>query len=410
MVNIKEFRAYSLSDIENNIGKVKEYLKDNLVEEIHKLIVEKTDKPAIYLYRIDYEHPATGNSESVYGFVSLMQVDKQGQEKQVFGHERVFPEQAENLYDCFKFCDVQFNPIVVIYKDYSKINDELLVKSEKMEPIIDAEIDIPKARHRVWAFHDEDLIKNLKAEMEARRVIVADGHHRYRAAEIMGDKDNTPWIMTMFIDAHNPGLLLLPWHRVLKEFDMDKFLTRLYDPIYGFKVYETKTKKDMLAALELAEKEAIEAREITGRPPKQKKGSWQCLSKDVVYFGLQFENGDVYYLITIDDVKLTQMASKMGEKICLELTLLHIWLVNRVIPKATPVEYLSSVEEVEEAIKNGYKLAVYIPAMKKEEIILKAVWEKKPVPERATCFRPKAKTGVLFWKIPKSKASKAKKD
>lgn len=409
MVEIKEFQAYSLSDIEANIAAVKEFLYEKEGEKITPLLVKKTKKPSLFLYRIDYNHPQTGNDESVYGFVSLMRVDDPDGKKSVFGHERIFQDRAEDLYECFKECGVQFNPIVAIYKDYSKLGEELLAKAGSIEPIIDTKIDTPEARHRVWAFDDPELIAKVKETMTDRRVILADGHHRYKAAEIMSEKDKVPWVMTMFVDVNSPGLLLLPWHRVLKELDMDKFLSRLHDPIYGFRVYETKTREDMLAALKLCDKADIEGRVIVGRKPHSKKGAWQCLSQNIIYFGLQFKGRDKYFLITIDDIKLAEMAAKIGEKVCLELTLLHFWLVNRVIPKATPVEYLSSVEEVEAAItKNGYELGIYLPAMTKDEIILKAVWEKKPVPEKATCFRPKAKTGVIFWSIPGSKKPEEK--
>ena len=404
MVDIKPFQAHSLLNIEKNITRAKGLLYAKNEADLSKLLVQKTEKAAIYLYRIDYSHPETGAQESVYGFVALMKLDKPETEKQVFGHERTFEEKAEEFHQCFKACHVHFNPIVVIYKDYAKVNDNLLRRAEKKEPIIDAHLDTPKARHRVWAFDDPGLIKKVKAEMKARRVIVADGHHRYRAMKIIDNESGVPWIMTMFVDVNNPGLALLPWHRVLRELDMEKFNDRLYNPIYGFKIYEAKTREDMLAALKLNGKNDIEGRPLAGHPPNQTKGAWQCLSPNVVYFGLQFKGDDTFYLITIDDIKLAEMAAKMGEKIGLELTLLHIWLVNKVIPKATPVAYFSSVEKVDRAIKkSGYQLGIYLPAMEKDDVILKAVWEKKPIPEKATCFRPKAKTGVLFWKMPQPK-------
>ena len=146
----------------------------------------------------------------------------------------------------------------------------------------------------------------------------------------------------------------------------------------------------MLAALRLdgTTKAPITVRRVRMDGGQQVKGKWEELKNpEANFFGLRYRDDDALYLISIDDKKIREMASEMGEKIGIELTLLHIWLVNDVIPKATPVEYFSDFEKADQAVGKGeYQLAVFIPAMKKHDVILKAMVEKKPVPEKATCF------------------------
>ncbi len=73
--------------------------------------------------------------------------------------------------------------------------------------------------HRVWKISDPAAIARIQAMMADKKLLIADGHHRYETAlafrnENPGLKDAEKVMMT-FVNMHSPGLEILATHRVL---------------------------------------------------------------------------------------------------------------------------------------------------------------------------------------------------
>ena len=74
--------------------------------------------------------------------------------------------------------------------------------------------------HRVWKISDPAVIARIQALMADKKLLIADGHHRYETAlafrnENPGLKDAEKVMMT-FVNMHSPGLEILATHRVLR--------------------------------------------------------------------------------------------------------------------------------------------------------------------------------------------------
>src|SRR3989442_1630260 len=70
-----------------------------------------------------------------------------------------------------------------------------------------------------WTITDHEKIRFIQGQMEDKKLIIADGHHRYETAlayrdEMRGAKGSERIPMTFF-NMHGPGLSILPTHRVL---------------------------------------------------------------------------------------------------------------------------------------------------------------------------------------------------
>ncbi len=91
--------------------------------------------------------------------------------------------------------------------------------------------------HRVWQISDAQAISGVQAKMRDQKLVIADGHHRYetalnfrnecRAASKNSDPDAAyEFVMMTFVNMNDPGLLILPTHRVvhsLASFSVDEF-------------------------------------------------------------------------------------------------------------------------------------------------------------------------------------------
>ena len=81
--------------------------------------------------------------------------------------------------------------------------------------------------HRVWKISDASVIASVQEQMRDKKLIIADGHHRYetaltyrnerRADATSGTGVPAPYdsVMMTFVDMDRPGLVILPTHRLV---------------------------------------------------------------------------------------------------------------------------------------------------------------------------------------------------
>src|SRR5215813_3383732 len=92
--------------------------------------------------------------------------------------------------------------------------------------------------HQVWPVDDAEIIQLVRAKMQDKKLVIADGHHRYetalnyrnerRAADPGENKESAGYefVMMTFVNMDSPGLVVLPTHRVvhgLSSFSADAF-------------------------------------------------------------------------------------------------------------------------------------------------------------------------------------------
>src|SRR5208282_855324 len=92
--------------------------------------------------------------------------------------------------------------------------------------------------NRLWRICDPGVIAQVQEKMRDRKLVIADGHHRYetalafrdecRAAADGASNPNAPYefVMMTFVNMNDPGLLVLPTHRVahsLGSFSVEDF-------------------------------------------------------------------------------------------------------------------------------------------------------------------------------------------
>jgi uncharacterized protein (DUF1015 family) len=123
----------------------------------------------------------------------------------------------------------------MLYEDSGQIESLLNVSAEPDAAVTD-EYGV---LHRLWEVSDPGVIASVRAAMSDKKLIIADGHHRYetaltyrnerRAASGGTDLRNTApseFVMMTFVNMNSPALLILPTHRVvhsLPSFSEDAF-------------------------------------------------------------------------------------------------------------------------------------------------------------------------------------------
>jgi uncharacterized protein (DUF1015 family) len=91
-------------------------------------------------------------------------------------------------------------------------------------------------RHHLWVVDDDAAIAQVRRDLADRPLYIADGHHRYETAlayaQAHPGDDGAASVLMAVTPVDDPGLAVLPTHRLLRDLDeerLDYALTRLHE-------------------------------------------------------------------------------------------------------------------------------------------------------------------------------------
>jgi uncharacterized protein (DUF1015 family) len=195
-------------------------------------ILRQDSAPSVYAYSQTFTAPS-GKSFERRGFIALGRIEDYSA-KVVYRHEQTLAKPKADRLDLLRATRVHYEQLFLLYEDSGEI-DSLL--TSQTAPTIDVADEYGVA-HRVWQISDPALIASVQDRMRDKKLVIADGHHRYetalnfrnecRAAAGAGSSPQAPYefVMMTFVNMNNPGLLVLPTHRVvhsLESFNVNDF-------------------------------------------------------------------------------------------------------------------------------------------------------------------------------------------
>jgi uncharacterized protein (DUF1015 family) len=197
-------------------------------------ILQQLPEPALFIYFQKFTPPDQKETRIRKGFVALGQLEDY-KNKVVFPHERTLTGPKKDRLELLRHTRTQFEQIFMLYEDPEQRIDHAMDETARRSPDIHIR-DEYGVEHSMWIVADHDKIRFIQGQMETKRLIIADGHHRYETAlayrdEMHGQKGSDRMPMTFF-NMNSPGLTILPTHRVLANvpgFNANSFLSRAAD-------------------------------------------------------------------------------------------------------------------------------------------------------------------------------------
>jgi uncharacterized protein (DUF1015 family) len=237
-------------------------------------------QPSIYSYSQRFTVPGGTAPFERRGFIALGRIEDYSAGI-VFRHEQTLAKPKADRLELLRSTQAHFGQIFMLYNDAGEIESLLNV-----EAAADIEVtDEYGVLHRVWKVSEPGLIQAVGAKMAEKKLIIADGHHRYEtalayrnerrvAAEVAlapgaprqrfsgtavldeGERGGAPydWVMMTFVNMNSPGLVILPTHRVvhsLASFSSASFVSRARN---YFNVEEVDTTVDAARATGLLQR------------------------------------------------------------------------------------------------------------------------------------------------------------
>ncbi len=224
-------------------------------------ILREESEPALYGYSQTYTVPHTDEVRERRGFIALGHLYDYA-DKVIYRHEQTFPKHKSDRMSLFKATRAYCEQIYMLYSDPAFTAEKLIFGSNGK----DADRAIPDLAitdeygvvHKVWKLTDPQLINLIVTAMADKKLIIADGHHRYetsvayaqeRSAQLKLSLDQ-PYMgndsklgtghlpvpafpeaamMMTFVNMEAPGITILPTHRVVYDipaFSSPDFITK----------------------------------------------------------------------------------------------------------------------------------------------------------------------------------------
>lgn len=216
--------------------------------------------PSLYLYEEVYR--VRGERRVQRGMLACVELDGSG--RWVLPHEGTLAPLVAERLRLLAATRANLSPVFVLYAGGAR-GAALLDGIAADPPVIDV-VDPTGIGHRVWPVGDPALIAAWRALLAPEQVLIADGHHRWRAALAYRDamRRRQPdggagaaaapvgpweWILAYLVDADDAGPAILANHRLLEGVSGGTVLAALAADFEAVPLGSAAEIEDRLAAL-----------------------------------------------------------------------------------------------------------------------------------------------------------------
>lgn len=189
-------------------------------------VLQQEKQPCYYLYQQTFTH--NGQRYTRTSLLARVRLEP-WEARVVLPHENTLARAKEDRLQLLRACSANFSPIMCLYDDPQERMRRLL-NSYASNPEIEITDELGEG-HLLQPISDPEqvvLIQNFFAE---RQLYIADGHHRYTTAlnyrqeileqrKALSPNDGINFVLMALIDLNDPGMLVLPTHRLL--FDLSQ--------------------------------------------------------------------------------------------------------------------------------------------------------------------------------------------
>ena len=222
--------------------------------------VMRQDAPALYAY--EQRFTVDGRPYTKRSLLARVRLEP-WEAGVVLPHEFTLSKPKEDRLNLLRACAANLSPLMALYDDPDAALDALLRPRTDQPPAADF-TDENGEGHRLWPLHDDALAAAVADFFHDRQLFIADGHHRYETALAYRDElpaqrkvsalapDDAANFTLMALSAlDDPGLVVLPTHRMLRDLDPLRVaeLGRNMSPYFTAAPLDAETPEAFVAAL-----------------------------------------------------------------------------------------------------------------------------------------------------------------
>jgi uncharacterized protein (DUF1015 family) len=359
------------------------------------LIQEKT--PCIFAYSQQFQVPGSDFVKERRGFIALGKLHDYS-EQVVFRHEQTLSKPKSDRLNLLKATHAHFGQIFMLYSDPAASVEQILYDGNGPA---DAEVtDEYGVLHRVWRVSDPAVIRLLTTAMADRKLIIADGHHRYetalayskehaaateaKAESNVGQLPHPAYpeaaVMMTFVNMDSDGLVILPTHRVvhsLPGFDTTQFAK---------------------AAQKFFSVEAL--------PEADAAGYIETLRQQQGTAFVAVTRSGAFLLRSKQEAVAAALADLPDRQRQLDLSHLHSIILDRLlgldaekVREQTNLRYLRDAGEAVEQVRRGEADVAFLTNPVAMEQLKEVAFAGEVMPQKSTDFYPKLLSGLAIYAL-----------
>ena len=329
-------------------------------------VFEQLTEPAFFVYFQRFVVPGTNETRTRKGFVGLGRLEDYSN-KVVFPHERTLTGPKQDRLELLRHTRTQFEQIFMLYEDPARHIDALMDETSRQKPTVRLN-DEYGVEHTMWSVTTPGEIQFIEARMSDKKLIIADGHHRYETALAYRDEmhaaNGSDWMPMTFFNMNSPGLTVLPTHRVLTNlpgFDSNTLFSRA----------------------------ALFFDQSAGGP---------------ITIGV-FADGQLHNLSLKPSVNLADLMPDLSEKQrLLDVVVLHRLLLEKclgitedAVRKESYITYFRERDLAIAAVREGRAQVAFLLNPTRLDQIRDIAYEGNVLPQKSTDFYPKVLSGLMMY-------------
>lgn len=341
-------------------------------------ILRREGEPCAYVYEERFLDPFQGEAHRRVGIVAVVELEPFG--NGILAHERTHARAKADRLSLTRAVGANLSPVFALYQDPARAVPRLL------EPVMQ---EVPRLtitlqgdeEHRIWTLPPDDRFRQIAAALQASRLVMADGHHRYETALNYRNRQRLEhpeapadaafnFVLMLLVDADDPGLRILPTHRLLRDldgFDGQDLLRRLAE---SASVDRYPTRAGLLEAMQPGDRHRV---------------------------GLALPDG------TRATVDLADPPDPEDPVARLDVSLLHrdileqqLGLEERVLDEERYLTYSRDPDFVLDMVEAGRAQAAFLLRPPSVSDVVAVAEAGRVMPQKSTYFYPKPLSGIVF--------------
>jgi uncharacterized protein (DUF1015 family) len=348
-------------------------------------ILMQESAPALFVLHQTVTLP-DGSERTRKGLIAALELAR-FEEGIVLPHERTHSGPKVDRLNLMRATQVNFGHIFMLYPG-NRVN-QLLGGAIADQPGFDLrEMFESDVRQQFWPVTDPQVIAAVVEEMAPKRnLIIADGHHRYETAlnyrdEMRAKYPDAPanagfnFRMVTLVSMDDPGLVILPTHRLIHS----------YDRMSGPQVLTAA--REYFTVTPVGDRAALEASLAEAEPSHPRIGLY-----DGSYAVLTLKDADVLARILPERAPAWRM---------LDVTVLHELLIERAmdisaaaVERKENIEYLRDPQMGYDAVDDGEANFLLVMNPTRMEQVRACTQANEKMPQKSTDFFPKVISGLV---------------
>ncbi len=359
-------------------------------------ILIREEKPALYV--IEHNFPYQDTIKSRLGLIARVRLEELDNKGHIRPHEKTTKEPAIDRLNLLRACRANLSPIMGLVRTKKGEMVKLLRGLTKGEPDFSA-TDSYGVNYIVRVISDGTAIQKVSKLFADKVIYIADGHHRYETALRYRDEQRAAlssytgeepfnFVMMSLMDSHDPGLVMLPTHRLIKGLEPAKLvqLERTLSPYFS-----ADSLLPSLPTLSETIQSWLSTLETEGKRGNV-LGLYGLHEKKLCLLRLK-RDADLQKVIPSEELSLWK---KLDVALLQQIVLRDALGIDTLEKEAKHLEFTRDALEAVSKVDSGAYQMAFLLNPTRVSTVLEAADYGKRLPQKSTYFYPKTPAGLVI--------------